>query len=374
MEDWPIYLDNHATTRLDPRALEAMMPWLEEDYGNPSSRSHPYGWRAEERVETAREHVARLIGASPHEIFFTSGATESNNIVIKSQRGPVFASVLEHKSVLAPCEWMRAQGVIVCHLGSDKDGFVQVPQEVAHASLVSVMLANNEVGTLQRQALSQIADRLPEGGLLHSDIAQAAGKEPVDVRALRLDLASLSAHKMYGPKGIGALYVREEIQGRIAALVHGGGQERGLRSGTLNVPAIAGFGEAALIAFSERAAEQQRVGGLRDLFAALLKRRIPGIRIHGGEPRLKGNLCVSLPCADMEAFMAHVSGKVALSFGSACMSSKASRSHVLREMGIGEGEIRRSVRFCVGRFNTEEEVRLAADHVAEALDKAGRGG
>lgn len=374
----PIYLDNHATTKLDPRVLDAMMPWLTEEYGNSSSRSHPYGWRAEEAVENARDQVALLIGAKSHEIFFMSGATEANNTVIRGLRrfAKVLTSPMEHKSILAPCENLKAKDGDTAFIYPDFQGSLDVIDAVKRhrqdTALVSVMLANNEVGTIQN--LHGISHAIPDWTLFHSDIAQAVGKIPVDVESIGLHLASMSAHKMYGPKGVGALYVREDRQGSIPALLHGGGQERSMRSGTLNVAGIVGFGKAAQIARESLSKESAEIRRLRDLLLSLLRESIGGINVHGGSRRLPGNLHISLPCSDMDSFMAFLNTDVALSFGSACMSASGRKSHVLEAMGVPDEEIMRSVRMCVGRFNTEEEINLAAKHIVLALDKARRGG
>lgn len=372
----PIYLDNHATTRIDPRVLDAMMPWLTEEYGNPSSRSHSFGWRAEEAVESAREHVAALIGAGSHEIVFTSGATEANNMVIKGLGVSILTTAIEHKSVLSPCSWAQAQGKTVSFAGVNPHGTLDIgglrSKVRTRPGLVSVMMANNEVGTIQplRAAFGAWGGET----LLHSDMTQALGKIPVDVRAEGVHFASFSAHKLHGPKGIGALYVKEQTSHRLPALIHGGGQERGARSGTLNVPAIVGFGEACRLAAQEMAEDARRVRRMRDLLKSGLADAVPGIRFHGRDPQLPGTLHIALPCGEMDVFMAALGEHVALSFGSACMSSSARRSHVLTAMGVPSEEINRSVRIGIGKFNTDEEMSRTVNHVAEALDVANSGG
>lgn len=368
----PIYLDNHATTMIDPRVLEAMDPWLRAEYGNPSSRSHQHGWRAEEAVESARGQVAALVGAQPSEIVFTAGATESNNTVLKGLCGGIVTTAVEHKSILAPCAWIGARlRRRVDLVGVDAAGRVD-PGELAgkadsRTGLVSVMMANNEVGSIQ--PVAEIARLLAAGAPIHSDMAQAVGKIPIDLGALGIRFASFSAHKMYGPKGIGALYVREDAAHLLTPLVHGGGQERGMRSGTLNVPAIVGFGKACEIAMAEMPAESARIAGLRDRLQAMILVAVPGSIVYGGRNRLPGNLNVSLPCRDMNAFMAFVAGDVSLSLGSACMSN-AGRSHVLQAMGIDDDEARRAVRIGLGRFNTEGEIANAVGAIVRALDMA----
>jgi cysteine desulfurase len=355
-----------------------MDPWLKSEYGNPASRSHQHGWKAEEAVEQARIQVASLVGAQPSEIVFTAGATESNNTVLKGMNRRVITTAVEHKSVLAPCRWLEAQfGVSAAFAEVDSTGTVD-PDEVVRlawsgsSDLVSVMMANNEVGAIQ--PIGEIARKLfPEGVPIHSDMTQAVGKIPVDLVALGIHFASFSAHKMYGPKGIGALYVRDDVAHLLTPLLHGGEQERGMRSGTLNVPAIVGFGKACEIAKAEMAAEAARIGRLRDRLQALLLDAAPGASIHGGSNRLPGNLNISLPCRDMNAFMAFVTDEVSLSLGSACMSN-AGKSHVLQAMGVEEEEALRAVRIGFGRFNTEEEVAKAADTIICALDMANREG
>ena len=375
----PIYLDNHATTRLDPRVFATMEPWFGEEYGNSSSRSHQHGWRAEEAVERARAQVAGLIGAQPSEIVFTSGTTESNNMVLKGLSCSRFVvTAIEHKSVLAACAWLGASRRSVVSISKvDHAGMVD-PEEICGLAcsgsddLVSVMLANNEVGTIQ--PVGAVAQKLFSKGVpIHSDVAQAVGKIPIDVKALGIHFASFSAHKMYGPKGIGALYVCEGVGHLLTPLIHGGGQECGFRSGTLNVPAVVGFGKACEIAKAEMPNESKRIFFLRNKLEELLKSAVPGMVVHGGANRLAGNLNFAIPCRDMNAFMAFVADGVSLSLGSACMSNSG-KSHVLDAMGIDADEAHRTVRIGVGRFNTEEEIVEAADIIVRALDNANDGG
>lgn len=373
----PIYLDNHATTKLDPKVFEAMDPWLRVEYGNPSSRSHQHGWKAEEAVEHARVQVADLVGAKSSEIVFTAGTTESNNMVLKGLGRSIVTTAIEHKSILAPCLWIKANFVRrVLFADVDQTGTVE-PIDLfnlvlSDKDLVSVMLANNEVGSIQ--PVADIVRLLSGSGvLIHSDMAQAVGKIPINLETLGIHFASFSAHKMYGPKGIGVLYVREDFSHLLTPLIHGGGQERGFRSGTLNVPAIVGFGKACEIAKGELTIESLRIAYLRNRLEELLKTAIPEMTVHGGANRLAGNLSFSIPCRDMNAFMAFVAENVSLSLGSACMSNSG-RSHVLQAMGVDEDEARRTIRIGVGRFNTEEEIVEAAGIVASALDKANSGG
>jgi cysteine desulfurase len=369
----PIYLDNHATTRVDPRVLEVMDPWLRHEYGNPASRSHRYGWKAEEAVESARIQVAVLVGAKPSEIVFTAGATESNNTVLKGTTSGIVTTVVEHKSVLAPCAWIGVNFPRrIAFAGVDGTGTVDLEEIVgkvdSRTGLVSVMMANNEVGSIQ--PVDKVA-RLVSGVLVHSDMAQAVGKIPIDLETLGIHFASFSAHKMYGPKGIGALYIRDDVAHLLTPLTHGGGQERGIRSGTLNVPAIVGFGRTCEIAKAEMVAEAVRIGSLRDSLQASIVDAFPGSVVHGGSNRLPGNLNISLPCRDMNAFMAFVSDEVSLSFGSACMSNTG-RSHVLEAMNVEEDEARRAIRIGLGRFTTGDEISKAANAIIRAIDIANK--
>jgi cysteine desulfurase len=373
----PIYLDNHAATRIDPRVLEAMMPYLEEEYGNPASQSHSYGWRAQEALEEARQRVARLMGAEPHEIVFTSGATESNNMVLRGAavRRIVF-SPIEHKSVLVPAE---ASHVRTQRLDVDRHGMAAaIPAAVegmSDSGLVSLMGANNEVGTLQPLFLLAEMKECGARFLLHSDMAQMLGKERFDVGSLRLDFASVSAHKIHGPKGVGALYVSDRARDRLSRLMLGGRQENGLRPGTVNVPGAVGFGKACELAASEMDAERIRIRGMRNRLESLLSDAIPGMEVYGHpERRLAGNLCAHLPCADMTRFMAFLEQEVALSTGSACGGFSSAKSHVLKAMGVPEEKAKSVIRIGIGRFNTVEEMDMAADAIVRALDRTSKGG
>ena len=373
-----IYMDNHATTRLDPRVLEAMMPYLTTEYGNASSRTHPLGWRAEEAVTRARGQVARAIHADPKEIHFTSGATESNNLALRgalrsaAERGDHLVTVAtEHASVLDVVRALEEEGASATILPVDRGGRVR-PEAVTEAItprtvLVSVMAANNEVGTIQ--PVEAIGAACKERGVLfHVDAAQAAGKIPIDVQAAGIDLLSISAHKVYGPKGAGALYVRRKNpRVLLTAMLHGGGQERGLRPGTLNVPGIVGLGAAVALAHASLADEARRLRGLRDRLQAGLVARVPDIAVNGDpEERLPHNLNVSFVGVEGEALLLALEG-IAVSSGSACTSEKREPSHVLKAMGVSDEMAQTSIRFGLGRFNTDAEVDEVIARVAEAV-------
>jgi cysteine desulfurase len=374
----PIYLDYHATTPVDPRALEAMLPYFNVRFGNAASRSHKFGWDAEKAVETARQQLASLIGASPHEIVFTSGATESNNLAIKGvasayrDRGDhIVTTVIEHKSVLDACKHLEKEGWHVTYLPVDRDGRVD-PRSVeetltAKTVLVSVMAANNEIGSLQPLAEIGALTRARDV-LFHTDAAQAAGKIPLDVQASKIDLLSFTGHKMYGPKGVGALYVRKRSPRiQLAPLLHGGGQERGVRSGTLNVPSIVGFGKAAEINREEMPSESARLGALRDRLLERLSARLPGVGLNGPrDNRLPHNLNVHFSGVEGESILMAID-EIALSSGSACSSGAIEPSYVLKAIGMRDSLALASVRFGLGRFTTEEEVDYAADKVASVI-------
>lgn len=377
----PIFMDNHSTTRMDPRVLEAMLPYFTEDYGNAASRTHAFGWKAEAAVEAARETIARFIGAeSGKEIVLTSGATESDNLAIKGvaeyygEKGRhVITTAIEHKAVLDSCKRLEKQGFSVTYLPVGKDGFVD-PAAVQEAIrkdtiLVSVMLANNEVGTIQ--PLEQIGRITRERGVLfHTDAVQGIGKTPFDVRAMNVDLASLTAHKIYGPKGVGALYVRRgRPRVRLVAQMDGGGHERGNRSGTLNVPGVVGFAQALELFEREGAAENARVLGLRQRLYDRLTASLERVDLNGDwERRLPGNLNVSFAFVEGEAMMMAIKD-VAVSSGSACTSASLEPSYVLRAMGLDEDLAHSSIRFGIGRFNTEEEVDYVAGRVIAEVER-----
>jgi cysteine desulfurase len=373
-----IYLDHHATTPVDARVLEAMLPWFTRDFGNAASRTHAYGWRAEAAVDVAREQIAAAIGArDAREIVFTSGATESNNLALlgvaraSRKRGDhVVTTAIEHSSVLEPCEALQREGFAVTLLPVDRDGRVD-PGAVAAAItdrtlLVSVGWANGEIGTVQ--PIAAIAQTCRERGvLLHSDAAQALGKLPLDVAA-GVDLSSLSAHKLYGPKGVGALWIRSgRPRVRIEPLLFGGGHENGLRPGTLPVPLIVGFGRAAEIAVAERESEAARLLELRERMFGALRDALPGISLHGDpKQRLPGNLNLAFEGIEADALLAALRD-VALSTGSACSSARAEPSHVLLALGLPAATVRASIRIGLGRGTTVADVDTAATAIVTAV-------
>lgn len=385
----PVYLDNQSTTRVDPRVVEAMAPYWTEVYGNAGSTSHPFGWDARDAVDAAREEVAAAIGASAREIVFTSGATESNNLALRGlverprRNGNRIVSVqTEHKAILDPLKRLGRGDVEVELLDvepheSPRAGWLDPDRLAASLNdntlLVSVMLANNEIGTIQ--PLAEIAERCREQGvLLHCDATQAPGKIEVDVEALGVDLMSFSAHKVYGPMGVGALYVRRRSPPiRLSPLIEGGGQENGRRSGTLNVPGIIGFAACLNLAKSEREEESKRVRRLRDLLHERLTENVDGVLVNGprlDEPqwRLGGNLNCSFEGVDGEALMMSMRD-VAVSSGSACTSANPEPSHVLRAIGLSDDRSRSSLRFGVGRFNTEAEILFTVERLKETVTK-----
>jgi cysteine desulfurase len=375
----PVYLDNQATTRCDPRVLAAMLPWFTEDYGNPHSAEHAMGLHAEAAVEQARGEVADLLGADPREIVFTSGATESNNIAIKgavrharamgnpSRR--VITVATEHKCVLESVQATAEDGFEPVLLPVRPDGLLDpTVLETALAVptlLVSVMAVNNETGVvLDIPALAAISKRA--GALFHTDIAQAAGKMPLDLAGWTVDLASLSSHKLYGPKGVGALFVRRRPRVRLAPLFSGGGQERGLRSGTLPTPLIVGLGEACRLAAAEMAVEAERLAALRATLLDLLRVAIPGLVVNGSlDARIPGNLNLTFPAATAQALMA-ASPDLCVSTGSACSSTEIEPSYVLRAMGMSEAAAARSLRIGIGRFTSAADIDYAASALAAA--------
>ncbi|MGO9064027.1 MAG: IscS subfamily cysteine desulfurase [Myxococcaceae bacterium] len=425
----PIYMDNHATTPLDPRVLEAMMPYLQEDFGNAASRNHVFGWKAEAAVEQARAQVAALVGASDKEIVFTSGATESDNLALKGalefyrDKGDHLITLkTEHKAILDSAKrlermrqdrveelrllrlselaaddvtadnaeplalkykldedpvlarWMAQlhTGARVSYLEVRKDGLVDLEALRAAITertvLVSIMLANNEVGVVQpMEAIGRLCRE--KGVLFHTDAVQGVGKVPFDVNRMNVDLASMTAHKIYGPKGVGALYIRRKPRVRIAPLIDGGGHERGMRSGTLNVAAIVGFGKAAELARQELESESRRLLALRERLRARLTSELDMVTVNGSlEHRLPGNLNVSFSCVEGEALMMAIKD-VAVSSGSACTSASLEPSYVLRALGVEEDMAHSSIRFGIGRFNTEEEVDFVAGLVIGKVKK-----
>lgn len=376
MPGQPIYLDHHATTPVDPRVLEAMLPYFTERFGNAASRQHAYGWDAAEAVEQARAQVADLMGASAKEVVFTSGATESNNLALKGAlkrlrgRGDHIVTVsTEHHSVLDPCRTLESEGWRVTRLPVESDGLVDLDRmrdAIADRTvLVSVMAANNEIGVLQ--PMSQIAAVAHErGAIVHSDIVQAVGKVLVDVERDGIDLASLSAHKVYGPKGVGALFVRRrQPKVTVAPLLEGGGHERGMRSGTLNVPGIVGFGAACALASNEMPTEAPRLATLRDRLLNGLRGLVDDVVVNGTmEQRLPGNINVSFPHVDGEALLISLTN-VAASSGAACTSAQP--SHVLKALGRSTELALASLRFGLGRGTTEFEIETAIEHVASTV-------
>jgi cysteine desulfurase len=380
----PIYLDHHATTPAAPEVIAAMLPWFGERFGNPSGKAHALAREAHEAVETARASLAALVGADPEEIVFTSGATEADNLAVRggaraaAARGRhVVTSVLEHAAVLEPCRTLEREGFEVTRVPVGPEGIVAGSAVAAalrpETVLVSLMAANNEIGTIQPMA--EVGALCRERGILfHSDAVQAVGRLPVRVREWGLDLMSLSAHKMYGPKGVGALYVRRGRRPpvRLQSQMEGGGQERGIRSGTLNVPAIVGFGEAARLAGEAlRAGEPARIGALRERLLASLREKIPGIEVNGAlEPRLAGNLNVSIPGIEAETLVLSVGESLAISSGAACAEAGGKGSHVLRALGLPDERVYSSLRFGLGRYTTEAEVDSAALILQAAVARA----
>ncbi len=374
----PVYMDYHATTPVDPRVFERMAPCFTELFGNASSRSHSYGWEAAEAVATARKHVAAIIGARAGEIYFTSGATESDNLAIKgvatrlADRGRhVITTQIEHKAILDSCQWLEERGFEITCLPVNGEGLID-PGELEHAItsqtvLVSIMMANNEIGSVQpMEQIGRITRA--KGVLLHTDAAQGVGKVPVDVERMNIDLLSLTAHKMYGPKGIGVLYIRgEEPLSLIAPTMVGGGQESGVRSGTLNVPGIVGLGETCRISMEEMEMEATRLAGLRDRLKDGILSQLDGVQVNGpDENRLSHNLSLSFAGLDAETFMMSLTD-IAVSTGSACASGSTKASHVLEAIGISEEYAPCTIRFGLGRFNTVEEVDYVIGRVVETV-------
>jgi cysteine desulfurase len=372
-------MDNNATTRTDPRVVEALLPFFTELYGNAASRTHVFGWRAEEAVEQAREQLASLIGAHPKEIVFTSGATESNNLALKGVAGMyrakgnhLITAATEHHAVLDPCKRLERDGSQVTFLPVDRHGLVtaeQVAEAITDQTiLVSIMAANNEIGVLQ--PIREIGTLCKERGVLfHTDAVQAVGKAPIDVEEMGIDLLSMTAHKMYGPKGVGALYVRRQgPRVRLDPLLDGGGHERGLRSGTLPVPSIVGFGKACDLCRAEMTGEAERLVRLRERLRQGIMDRLSDVSVNGHPTqRLPGNLNLSFAYVEGEALMMGMK-TVAVSSGSACTSASVEPSYVLRALGIGDDLAHSSIRFGLGRFNTEEEVDYTINEVVRTVN------
>jgi cysteine desulfurase len=376
----PLYMDNHATTPLDPRVLEAMIPYFTKVFGNAASRNHSFGWEAEAAVEKAREQIAKLIGATAKEIIFTSGATESNNLAIKGiaemykERGNhIITQATEHKAVLDTCKRLEKSGYRVTYLPVKADGLVDL-EDLKRAMdektiLVSIMFANNEIGVLQ--PVAEIGKLCHERGVLfHTDAVQAVGKIPVNVNAMNIDALSLSGHKIYGPKGVGALYVRRRNpRVQISEQINGGGHERGMRSGTLNVPGIVGLGKACELAGEEMESESKRLTALRDKLKAKLEGSLDYIHVNGTmEHRLPGNLNMSFVYVEGESLLMGIN-EIAVSSGSACTSATLEPSYVLKALGLGDDVAHSSIRFGLGRFNTEAEVDYVADKIIDVVQK-----
>lgn len=376
----PIYMDYHATTPLDPRVLEAMMPYFTGKFGNAASRNHSFGWEAEQAVETGRQQIAKLIGATAKEIIFTSGATESNNLAIKGiaemykERGNhIITQVTEHKAVLDTCKRLEKYGYRVTYLPVKADGLIDL-EDLKRAMddktiLVSIMAANNEIGVVQ--PIAEIGALCRERGVLfHCDGVQAVGKIPVNVDEMKIDVLSLSGHKIYGPKGVGALYVRRRNpRVQIAAQIDGGGHERGMRSGTLNVPGIVGLGKACEISGAEMAEEAERLSAMRDRLKSKLESELDYVHVNGSmEHRLPGNLNMSFVYVEGESLLMGIND-VAVSSGSACTSATLEPSYVLKALGLGDDVAHSSIRFGLGRFNTDAEVDYVAAKVIDVVKK-----
>jgi cysteine desulfurase len=376
-----IYMDYQATTPMDPRVLAVMLPYFTENYGNAASRNHPFGWKAEEAVEKAREQVAALIGASPKEIVFTSGATESDNLAIKGaahfnkEKGNhIITTTIEHKAVLDTCKHLEQEGFEVTYLPVNKEGLISVAAVEAAMRpttvLVSVMHANNEIGTIQ--PLAEIGKLCKAKGVLfHTDATQGVGKLEFDVEAMGVDLASFTAHKIYAPKGVGALYVRRKSpRVRIEPEIHGGGHERGFRSGTLNVPGIAGFGEACRIAKEEWRKDYEHAKRLRERLLAKLRAELDELFINGSpEHGMPYNLNISFAYVEGESLLMGINDEIAVSSGSACTSASLEPSYVLRALGVGEDLAHTSIRFGIGRFTTDADVDYTAEKVIAVVKR-----
>ncbi|MAY74546.1 MAG: IscS subfamily cysteine desulfurase [Phycisphaerae bacterium] len=389
--DLPIYFDNAATTRCDPRVVDAMLPYFTDFYGNSGSRNHGFGWRAEEGVDLARKQVADLLGADRKEIIFTSGATESNNLAIKGAarmyakspegsgepRGHVITAVHEHKATLDPCKRLQKEGFDVTYLEPGADGIITADMvEKAMRDdtiLVTIMWANNEIGTINEiPQIGELCHNRPSGKevVLHTDATQWVGKMPTDVNRDNIDLLSMSGHKIYGPKGVGALYVRRRRpRVRLVALQEGGGQERGYRSGTLNVPGIVGLGKACELCMQEMDAEIERLRGLRDRLESEIERRIDEVQVNGQrDKRLPHTTNISFGFVEGESLMMSCKD-IAMSSGSACTSASLEPSYVLKALGVGDELAHSSLRMSLGRFTKPEEIDYAVDQIEQAVIK-----
>jgi len=376
----PIYLDNHATTQMDPRVLSAMLPYFTDIFGNAASRNHEFGWAAEQAVDKARKQIADLIGATPREIIFTSGATESNNLALKgiaemyAEKGNhIITEATEHKAVLDTCKKLEKEGFRITYLPVMADGLIDLEMLkeafTDKTILVSIMYANNELGVIQ--PVKEIGAMCRERGVLfHTDGVQAVGKIPVDVNADNIDVMSITAHKLYGPKGVGALYVRRKgPRVQLTAQMDGGGHERGMRSGTLNVPGIVGLGEACAICQAEMVEESAKLRGLRDHLRAKLEAELDEVYINGSmEHRLPHNLNMSFAYVEGESLLMGIND-IAVSSGSACTSATLEPSYVLKALGVGDDIAHSSIRFGIGRFNTMEEIDYVADKLIDVVKK-----
>ena len=374
----PIYMDNHATTPMDPRVLDAMLPYFGKIFGNAASRNHQFGWEAEQAVDKAREQVAKLIGCTPKEIIFTSGATESNNLAIKGiaemykERGNhIITQVTEHKAVLDTCKKLERQGYEVTYLPVETDGLVSVEKLKAAMTektiLVTIMFANNEIGVIQ--PVEEIGKLCHEKGVIfHTDAVQAVGKIPVDVQKMNIDVLSLTAHKIYGPKGVGALYVRRRNpRVQITEQINGGGHERGMRSGTLNVPGIVGLGKACELASNEMETEAKRQSELRDYLKQKFENALDYVHVNGNmDHHLPGNLNMSFVHVEGESLLMGIND-IAVSSGSACTSATLEPSYVLKALGLGDDVAHSSIRFGLGRFNNKAEVDYVSDKVINVV-------
>src|SRR5689334_8238553 len=376
----PIYMDNHATTPVDPRVVQEMLPYFTERFDNAASRNHQFGWEAEEAVEQARERIAKLIGATPKEIIFTSGATESDNLAIKGvaemykEKGNhIITAVTEHKAVLDTCKRMEKNGFRVTYMPVQKDGLIDL-DDLKRAIddktiLVTLMAANNEIGVIQ--PLAEIGKLCKERGVIfHTDSTQAVGKVPMDVNKMGIDLASISAHKMYGPKGVGALYVRRKNpRVQLVAQMDGGGHERGMRSGTLAVPGIVGLGKACEIAMNEMPQESCRLAGLRNRLRDKIMGSLDEVYINGNmDHRLPNNINISFAYVEGESLLMGIND-IAVSSGSACTSATLEPSYVLKALGLGDDIAHSSIRFGIGRFNTEEQIDYVADRLVDVVTR-----
>lgn len=378
-------MDNHATTRVDPRVVEAMLPYFTERYGNAASRNHAFGWIAQEAVDVAREQIAELIGGSPRDLVFTSGATESINLALfgaarsyRSRGDHIVTVATEHKAALDSCKALEAEGFRVTYVVPDREGLVSAEQIAAEVTdqtiVVSVMHVNNEIGVVQPLAeICEAVKAANEKCLVHCDAVQGIGKLPLSVDDCGLDLVSITAHKLYGPKGVGALWVRRRPRIRLTAIIYGGGHERGMRSGTLPVPNIVGFGRACAIAAAEMSQEAPRITAMRDHLLAGVRGRVDGVTVNGSlAHRVPANLNLSFERVDGEALLLALVKGVAVSSGAACSSASREPSYVLRAIGVSDELAHSSIRFGIGRFNTDAEIDRVIELVVEAVETVRR--